>query len=149
MEMFFTSKQAAEITGCTLRQLQYWREKEVIVPVVKATGTGRSVYYSKSDLVQLALMKSWLSVGLSFEVAREILKTLKDREVEFSNFDRANRFMLRLDSAKQVSSGETGLKLKLVEFDLEQAIALLKEGQPIIPVWLDAIHQRLENTERV
>ncbi|MDM9584871.1 MerR family transcriptional regulator [Nostoc sp. GT001] len=26
-ETFFTSKQAAEITGCTLRQLQYWREK--------------------------------------------------------------------------------------------------------------------------
>jgi hypothetical protein len=30
-ETFFTSKQAAKITGCTLRQLQYWREKGVVV----------------------------------------------------------------------------------------------------------------------
>ncbi|WP_442936954.1 MerR family transcriptional regulator [Nostoc sp.] len=27
-ETFFTSKEAAEITGCTLRQLQYWRERD-------------------------------------------------------------------------------------------------------------------------
>ena len=52
VEKFFTSKNAALITGCTLRQLQYWREKGVIVPVVSATGTGRSVYYSRSELVE-------------------------------------------------------------------------------------------------
>jgi len=33
--------------------------------------------------------------------------------------------------------------LKLVEFDLESAIACLKSGQPVIPVWLDRIHQGL------
>jgi hypothetical protein len=33
--------------------------------------------------------------------------------------------------------------LELVEFDWEEAIASLKAGEPVIPVWLDAIHQRL------
>lgn len=33
--------------------------------------------------------------------------------------------------------------LELVEFDLKRAISSLREGQPVIPVWLDAIHQRL------
>ena len=33
--------------------------------------------------------------------------------------------------------------LKLVEFDLESAIASLKTGQPVIPVWLDRIHQQV------
>lgn len=51
-EIFFTSKQAAEITGCTLRQLQYWREKGAVVPTISGTGTGRSVYYSRSELVE-------------------------------------------------------------------------------------------------
>jgi DNA-binding transcriptional MerR regulator len=45
-EPFFSSREAAEITGCTLRQLQYWREKDVVIPTINATGTGRSIYRS-------------------------------------------------------------------------------------------------------
>ncbi len=33
-EPFFTSKQAAEISGRTLRQLQYWREKKIVIPTI-------------------------------------------------------------------------------------------------------------------
>lgn len=134
-KIFFTSKEAAQITGCTLRQLQYWREKEVVLPVVDATGTGRSVYYSQTDLVELVAIKYWLSIGLSFDLARETLKTLKDQEPNFSNPSQARRFMLWRDSAER--------SLELVDFDLERAIASLREGQPTIPVWLDAFHQRL------
>ena len=78
-ERFFTSKQAAEIAGCTLRQLQYWRESGVVVPAIAETGTGRSIYYSEGNLVELAAMVYWLSVGFTFEVAREVLKTLKEQ----------------------------------------------------------------------
>lgn len=134
-EIFFTSKQASEITGCTLRQLQYWREKGVVVPVVHASGKGRSVYYSRSDLVALAAMEYCLSMGLSFEVCQETLKTLKEKEPEFSNPTQARRFMLWRDTLEQ--------ELELVEFDLERAIASISVGQPVIPIWLDAIHQRL------
>ena len=133
--MFFTSKQAAEITGCTLRQLQYWREKGVVVPVVEATGKGRSVYYSQPDLVTLAAMEYCLSFGLSFEVARETVKALKEKEPEFSNPTETRRFMLWRETQEQ--------ELELVEFDLERAIASLREGQPAIPIWLDTIHQQL------
>jgi hypothetical protein len=34
--------------------------------------------------------------------------------------------------------------LQLVEFDLESAIASLKSGQPVIPVWLDQIPQQIQ-----
>lgn len=134
-ETFFTSKQAAKITGCTLRQLQYWREKGVVVPVISGTGTGRSLYYSRSDLVELAVMEYWLSVGLSFDVARQSLKMLKEKEPEFFNPEKARRLML-LWNAKTRS-------LKLVEFDLQEAITSLKSGQPVIPLCLDAIHEEL------
>lgn len=95
-EAFFTSKQAAEITGCTLRQLQYWREKEVVVPTINATGTGRSVYYSTTNLLELAVMVHFLSVGLSFDLAGETLKTLKDKEPELFTTSQCQgkRFML-------------------------------------------------------
>lgn len=134
-ETFFTSKQAAKITGCTLRQLQYWREKGVVVPVISGTGTGRSLYYSRSDLVELAVMEYWLSVGLSFDVARQSLKTLREKEPEFSNPEKARRLMLAWNAKTR--------SLKLVEFDLEEAIASLKSGQPVIPLCLDAIHKEL------
>jgi DNA-binding transcriptional MerR regulator len=137
-ETFFTSKQAAKVTGCTLRQLQYWREKGVVVPVISGTGTGRSLYYSRSDLVELAVMEYWLSVGLSFDVARQSLKTLKDKEPEFFNPEKARRLMLAWNAKAR--------SLELVEFDLEEAIASLKSGQPVIPLWLDAIHEELTKT---
>lgn len=135
-ETFFTSKQAAEITGCTLRQLQYWREKGVVVPAISGTGTGRSVYYSRSDLMALAAMEYCLSVGLSFETAATVLKRLYEKEPEFSNPASEKRFMLGWDSKERA--------LELVEFDLEKAIASLKSGQPVIPVWLDQIHQQIQ-----
>ncbi|MBW4642260.1 MAG: MerR family transcriptional regulator [Goleter apudmare HA4340-LM2] len=133
-ETFFTSKEAAEITGCTLRQLQYWREKGVIVPVISETGTGRSIYYSSSNLVELAAMSYWLSVGLSFDIASATLKTLKDQEPELFISGKGKRFMLL--QAQERS-------LKLVEFDRKRAIASLDEGKPVIPVWLDEIYQKL------
>lgn len=134
-QMFFTSKQAAEITGCTLRQLQYWRDKEIIVPTIGATGTGRSVYYSRNDLMALAAMQYCLSVGLSFETAATVLKRLYEAEPEFTNLPSPRRFMLWWDSQER--------SLELVEFDPQKAIACLESGQPVIPVWLDRIHQQL------
>lgn len=34
-------------------------------------------------------------------------------------------------------------KLSLAEFDRERAIAAILSGQPVIPFWLDAVHQQL------
>ncbi|MBW4668787.1 MAG: MerR family transcriptional regulator [Cyanomargarita calcarea GSE-NOS-MK-12-04C] len=135
-EAFFTSKQAAEITGCTLRQLQYWREKEVVVPTISDTGTGRSVYYSRSEVMELAVMEYCLGVGLNFEVAAATVKRLKDEGLFKSSDEKVpQRFMLWWDGKKR--------KLELVRFDLEKAIASLNQGRPVIPIWLDVIYQQL------
>lgn len=134
-ETFFTSKEASKITGCTLRQLQYWREKGVVVPVISDTGTGRSIYYSKTNLVELAAMVYWLSVGLSFDIACETLKTLREEEPELFSSGKGKRFML-LSEAQERS-------LELMEYDRTKAIASIDEGKPVIPVWLDVIYQQL------
>ena len=135
-EQFFTSKQASDITGCTLRQLQYWREKEVIVPTISATGTGRSIYYSKQNLVELAGMAYLLSVGLNFDIASSTLEKLQAEEPELFASGKGKRWMLVWD----------GQKLELVEYSRKIAIASLDEGKPVIPVWLDVIYQQLINT---
>ncbi|MDJ0579961.1 MerR family transcriptional regulator [Crocosphaera sp.] len=135
-ETFFTSKDAAKITGCTLRQLQYWREKGVIVPMVSATGTGRSVYYSRSELVELAVMVYLLSVGLTFESASGVLQQLREIEPNFAEENSKRRLMLIFDTSEGM--------LKLMDFERESAIAFLNQGLPVIPVWLYGIHQRIK-----
>lgn len=134
-ETFFTSKQASEITGCSLRQLQYWREKGVVVPSISATGTGRSIYYSRSELVKLAAMEYCLSVGLSFEAAATTVKRLEEKQPEFTNPASQGRFMLWWNQQER--------SLQLVEFDLEKAIACLEQGKAVIPLYLDQIHNKL------
>jgi DNA-binding transcriptional MerR regulator len=133
-EKFFTSKEAAQITGCTLRQIQYWREKGIVVPVISDTGTGRSIYYSRSNLVELAAMVYWLSTGISFDIACETLKQLKEQEPELFISGQGRRYMLLLSQDDSLS---------LVEFDRKRAIAFLDEGKAVIPVWLDVIYQQL------
>ena len=140
-EKFFTSKEAAQITGCTLRQIQYWREKGIVVPVIGDTGTGRSIYYSRPNLVELAALVYWLSTGISFDIACETLKQLKEQEPELFISGRGRRFMLLLSQDDSLS---------LVEFDRKRAIpterfaiASLDEGKAVIPVWLDVIYQQL------
>jgi DNA-binding transcriptional MerR regulator len=133
---FFTSKQAAEIVGCTLRQLQYWREKGVVVPTIEGSGTGRSIYYSWAELVDLAVMEYLLSVGLSFEKASKGLKALREQEPDYANPKIGMRLMLWWD--------EKTRSLELVEFEREKAIASLDKGQAVIPIWLDKIHLQLQ-----
>ncbi|HAX78804.1 MAG TPA: hypothetical protein DCY88_23990 [Cyanobacteria bacterium UBA11372] len=82
-------------------------------------------------------MEYCLSVGLSFETAATALKRLYEQEPEFANAASERRFMLWWDSQER--------SLSLVEFDLERAIASLKSGQPVIPLWLDRIYKQLNS----
>ncbi|MGA9381026.1 MAG: hypothetical protein WBV73_19850 [Phormidium sp.] len=82
-------------------------------------------------------MEYCLSAGLSFETAATTLKQLQEKQPEFTNPASQGRFMLWWDQQER--------SLQLVEFDLEKAIASLKSGEPVIPVWLDQINQRLAN----
>ena len=135
-EKFFTSKEAAKAVGCSLRQLQYWREKGVVVPTIQGSGTGRSIYYSQSDVVQLAIMEYLLSVGLSFSEASRGLKELIKIDTDYANRETKKRWMLCWDEKKR--------SLVLEEFDRVCAIALMDKGQAVIPIWLDIIHDLLQ-----
>lgn len=84
-DVFFTSKQAAQIAGCTLRQLQYWREKEVVIPTITSTGTGRSVYYSRSEVMELAVMQYCLTD--KFLPSRVFTDKYEPRQPRFCTLD--------------------------------------------------------------
>ena len=122
-EPFFTSKQAAEISGCTLRQLQYWREKEIVVPTVGSQGTGRSIYYSPAEVVELGIMEYCLGSGLNMEIAAAALKSLKDKSPDLIQTV-SQSWLLSWDRHNRV--------LELVDFDEIQAVKWLKAGRVMI-----------------
>ncbi|WP_066349431.1 MerR family transcriptional regulator [Geminocystis sp. NIES-3708] len=132
-ERFFSSKEASLITGCSLRQLQYWRDKEIIVPFIHGSGTGKTIYYSPAELVEVSIMVYLLSMGLSFEIGQIILHDLREKEPDFRNPDYKRRFMIIPRDGK----------MHLLPYEREKAIALLEEGKVIMPLWLDKIHRKL------
>ena len=85
--------------------------------------------------MELAALVYWLSTGISFDIACETLKQLKEQEPELLISGEGRRFMLLLLQDDSLS---------LVEFDRKRAIASLDEGKSVIPVWLDVIYQELD-----
>jgi DNA-binding transcriptional MerR regulator len=140
-QRFFTSAEAAQITGCTARQLQYWRQKDVVVPTINATGTGRTVYYSLSELLQLTTMEYLMSLGLTYEVCRQYLATLKASDPDvFKNpeqYSVTKRFMLLQKEAQR--------SLKLCTFSEQDAVDAVANGRAVIPVWPEILLKRLED----
>ena len=93
--------------------------------------------------MELAALVYWLSTGISFDIACETHKTLKEQESELFISGQGRRFMLLLSQDDSLS---------LVEFDRKRAIpterfaiASLDEGKAVIPVWLDVIYQQVAN----
>ena len=133
---FFTSKEATQLTGCTLRQLQYWRDKEIVVPTISATGTGRSIYYSYSELVELAIMEYWLAMGFSFQTASLILEQLRAEQWDYLNPETTEQLMVhwKRDFAD----------LQLEPFDNERASTLLRQGMLVVPFSFKQIHHGIK-----
>jgi DNA-binding transcriptional MerR regulator len=143
---FYTSTEASEITHCSRRQLQYWREKGVIVPTVNSSGKGRNVYYSKADLLALTVMEQLLSIGLNFEVCHAALVTLREQEPWLFDESVPEEKMKRLMLLPTRSPEQP---LQLVEFDKQVALEALCHGQTVIPFWSDRIHQQLRDNLKI
>jgi DNA-binding transcriptional MerR regulator len=137
-EKFYTSTEAAEITQCTRRQLQYWRERGIIVPTVNSTGKGRNVYYSLADLVALTAMQYLLSIGLSFETSQITLDTLRRKEPMLFRDELeplGKKFMLLLGAGDQP---------ELTEFDIERATEEIARERAVVPFGTDYVLRRLQ-----
>ncbi|MEB3188719.1 MAG: DEAD/DEAH box helicase family protein [Snowella sp.] len=101
-EGFYTTKQAAKIVGCTIRQIQYWRKQEVVVPQINPSGTGHSVYYSREDLTDLAIVHYLLQRGYSFQSAGDVLGKLKEIDPRYNVPENGQRYLLKWDTDTEV-----------------------------------------------
>jgi hypothetical protein len=74
-------------------------------------------------------------VGFTFEVAREVLKTLQEKYPGLLSDRKPNRLIFINES----QAGDS----KLVEFDVDKVVTARAEDKFVVPVWLDVIYGRL------
>src|SRR4030066_1903340 len=87
--MAFNTKTVIQVTGLTMRQVDYWDRTHFIKPSLKeASGYGTARLYSFKDLVQLKAAKTLIEQGLSLQKIRKAITYLKknfpDRETPLS-----------------------------------------------------------------
>src|SRR5947199_3393486 len=78
-ESVYTTTEVAHITGFTLRQLDYWARKKMIVPgFQQAHGSGSRRLYTVEDLVQLNIVRQLKKYNWSTQKIHKAIETLKD-----------------------------------------------------------------------
>ena len=73
MQQLFTSRDVISLTGITLRQLQWWDERHIVVPARE----GRRRLYSMEDLVEIAVICELRHRGFSLQRVRKVMRFLQ------------------------------------------------------------------------
>jgi DNA-binding transcriptional MerR regulator len=73
MQQPFTSRDVVSLTGITLRQLQWWDERRIVVP----SREGRRRLYSMEDLAEVAVICELRSRGFSLQRVRKVMRFLQ------------------------------------------------------------------------
>jgi len=69
----FSSREVRALTGITLRQLQWWDERRIVVPA----RDGRRRLYSGEDLAEIAVICELRGRGFSLQRVRKVMRFLQ------------------------------------------------------------------------
>jgi DNA-binding transcriptional MerR regulator len=73
MQAHFTSREVVTLTGITLRQLQWWDERRIVIPVRQ----GHRRLYSTEDLAEIAVIYELRRRGFSLQRVRKVMRFLQ------------------------------------------------------------------------
>jgi DNA-binding transcriptional MerR regulator len=75
----FGGPMVCRLTGVTYRQLDYWARTELVTPsITPAQGSGSKREYSYSDVLEVKVIKSLLTSGVSLARARQAVECLRN-----------------------------------------------------------------------
>ncbi len=138
MEQRFTSNQVMALSGISARQLQWWDERGLVVPLKQ----GHRRLYSLDDLVEVAVICGLRRRGFSLQRVRKVVRFLQR---EFGR-----RLVETVGGRSEYHLLTDGQRIYL-ETSAQQAIDILKNArQPMFTICLsDTVRQvRAELRER-
>ncbi len=131
MDRRFTSREVAALTGITLRQLQWWDERRIVV----AEREGRRRLYSLDHLAELAVIAELRDKGFSLQRVRKVVRAL---EREFQR-----RLVQTVTSGSEYHLLTDGRNI-YVENSARQVMDILKNArQPVFAVCLSDTVRRI------
>ena len=75
----FSGPMVCRLTGVTYRQLDYWARTDLVTPsITPANGSGSKRSYAYSDLLEVKVIKSLLTSGVSLNRARQAVECLRN-----------------------------------------------------------------------
>jgi DNA-binding transcriptional MerR regulator len=137
MDCSFTSSQVVELTGITLRQLQWWDERGMVMP----RRQGHRRLYSLEDLAEIAVICELRQRGFSLQRVRKVMAFLQ-RELGKRLYDSAS-------TNSQIHLLTDGKNI-FIKDSPESIVDVLKNSrQPILAVCLSDTVQRIQAEIRV
>lgn len=129
-EQGFRAPEAKRIAGISYRQLDYWTRTGLVTPSVNdAHGSGTQRVYSFQDLATLKVIKKLLDTGISLQRVRKAVEYLRTME--------------RPPHGVTLMSDGTGV---YEAHSPEAVIDLLRNGQGVFAISLDAVYSDLEDS---
>jgi DNA-binding transcriptional MerR regulator len=130
MQQQFTSRDVVELTGITPRQLQWWDERGIVVPIRE----GHRRLYSFEDLSEVAVICQLRRKGFSLQRVRKVVRFLQK---EFGK-----RLAQTVSGASDYHLLTDGKSLYL-ETSPQQIVDILKNSrQPMLAICLsDTVRQ--------
>lgn len=118
------------IVGISYRQLDYWARTELVTPSVRdAHGSGTQRLYSFQDLVSLKVIKKLLDTGVSLQRVRKAVEHLR-------TMDRPPHGVTLMSDGAGVYEAHSP----------EAVVDLLRNGQGVFAISLDAVYSDLEDS---
>ena len=132
MQTTFTSRDVVELTGISLRQLQWWDERSIVVPA----RDGHKRVYSLDDLAEVAVICELRERGFSLQKIRRVIRFLQ-REL-------GKRLVDTIRAASEYHLLTDGRHIFL-EDSARGVVDLLKNSrQPMLTICLTDTIQRIE-----
>jgi len=120
LSTFFSGPMVCRLTGVTYRQLDYWARTGLVTPsITPAMGSGSKRKYAYLDVLEVKVIKSLLTSGVSLARARQAVECLR------------NSLGADLASSSLVMS-DTGSVLAHSDGDL---VDLLRGGQGVFNIF--------------
>jgi|SRR6516164_3377187 DNA-binding transcriptional MerR regulator len=132
VQQTFTSRAVVELTGISPRQLQWWDERDIVVPARE----GHNRVYSLDDLAEVAVICELRERGFSLQKIRRVIRFLQ-REL-------GKRLVETVRAASEYHLLTDGRHIFLQD-SARGVVDLLKNArQPMLTVCLSDTVQRIE-----
>jgi len=132
----FTSRAVVELTGISLRQLQWWDERGIVVPARE----GHKRLYSLDDLAEVAVICEFRERGFSLQKIRRVIRFLQ-REL-------GRRLVETVRAASEYHLLTDGRHIFL-EDSARGVVDILKNArQPMLSICLSDTMQRIDANVR-